>query len=751
VVRILWRRNSRGLDDWARALNQAAIPYRFTTVEALANDRDTSLVICPGTQDLTTAQSRQMSDFVSNGGTLLAVLPLAEEHGDNKVLMDLLGFNPLGQLPTDSELQAKAIMQHAGVPVELPQAGTDQPLTGQSSGAFGIGSGTATVISTFTRLGSVGHDDKQQHPAYINQLFATPAILTHKFGKGHAVCLTFEPDTASASRLIAAYGPPPSGPRVSVNHFNAPVYLYPFYADADVQLLGVIADYWAAGPDQELDGDPTKVVQTQAYFQHGRYRWQPRDAKLSLPQARDVYDVRNGRYLGNSREIAFQLDPTCPTLLSLLPYQVRQLTLTAPGSVSAGTTFNGRINLDITSGKPGLHVVHLTLEPPAQCSDPAQSHNVHLSQGAGSFAIAMPYNATPGTWKLTAADTLTGTKQQATIQVQALDADTAQPVLTPRTTQVRHIALDWPRGNWIDANTTQNKVGVNVKVSPIKRAIQHHIGGHKGQWALSANFSLANPLIKYRIKYQAVNDAKANHWKDERRIAAPYLPGLGFADPQPHMWYANGYLNVYFDDKLVTEYRISRLEKISDGDQGRVELTWDTPYGKIDLAFVLLPDDMAMFQEMVIHPTVRFNTLKLVFRSYPQGFGAEVKGTRGLCEIDPKQGAWALLGNRDLDPAYGKGMGSGAILVLPENWQKLEFGKGMVGARLERIIDPSATPLTRDAPELVQAGQALPDIHARWALWMFPEMGNNEALQYMDVHATQTRQQLLKLFPKSGE
>ncbi len=755
-VRIVWRAGAAGLEAWARALNQMNLPYRFTTISALTGDQTARLVICPAALDLTAEEAAGLRAFVTTGGTLLAVLPLTGADAAGPTMDRLLGVSAAGALPEQAEARSKALEQHREIPTEVEWTSGAPALTGATSGVFGVSLAGAAQTGTFTTLGAAARAQANEHPAFIQSLFATPAMTTHTLGRGQVVTLAFDPDLASATRLLAQYSPQTPRPLLTVDNFTAPVYLYHFRAPDGVQLLGIAPDYWAAGPDQTLDGE----LQTAQYFQHGKNRWLNRQAQLALPESAQVYDVRTGRHLGAGKEVTLELETVRPTLLALLPYAVNQLNLQAPTTAAPGAALTAQVELVTSSGQPGGHVVHVRLEPPAGVLDPAETLNLHTTAGRGEFKLALPHNAAPGLWTLRVHDVMTGVIATQTVQV-APSRETTALMLAYDRLRVERLAVDWPEGQWA-APQQGSDGGVAVRASNIRRAMQHHIAGYKGQWALSAGFSLENAEIKYGLKYAAVNDAAANKWTDERRIAAPYLPGLGFSEPAPHMWYVNGYLNVFFDDLQVTRYRLSRIEKIQDGNLGRVEVTWDTPYGEIDLAFVLLPDHEALFQEMTIRPTVRFRTLHLKFRGYPSGFGGEVKGTRGLKQVDPQRGAWVLLGNRDLDPAYGKGMGSGALLVLPEQWTKLDFGNGTTNAHLQRVIDPNATPLRDegDGPSLDPNATAdpaaahadnLPPIQARWALWIFTKMGNNEALQYMDVHANDTRQQLLNLFPKLGE
>jgi len=281
-------------------------------------------------------------------------------------------------------------------------------------------------------------------------------------------------------------------------------------------------------------------------------------------------------------------------------------------------------------------------------------------------------------------------------------------------------------GAWEPFREADDEGGVQVSVRSLQRKRLRDREPYSYKWHLVGGFSLRNALRNYRFRYQVCDDWKALGW-EQGRCWAPYLPGLGLSRPQPHFWYYNGYIRIKVGEHDASGYVLSRLEQVEDSPRGRVEATWETPFARIDLSFVLLPDHAGIFQELLVTPKDAADQVEVAFRGYPTGFG---KPTKPFAVVGDDH-RWWLAGNRLLDRAYGKGRGCGAILVLPEELDEVKFGRMPV---LTKRFGPAGD-------------GALPKpVRLRWVLWLFPELPNSEAEAYMRENAQQTRRRLKEVF-----
>jgi hypothetical protein len=307
----------------------------------------------------------------------------------------------------------------------------------------------------------------------------------------------------------------------------------------------------------------------------------------------------------------------------------------------------------------------------------------------------------------------------------------AGPVLPAERVVVRKAPVDWPEGTLTPYAEKLAKAEVSIAAP---RGVQMRTKDHEQHRSITASFNLRNPLIDYAIRYQACNDTAAHHEEDARRAWSIYGMGTGFTRPNPNSWYYNSYLNILIDGMPVGEYILSDLKEESADKDGKVVMTWDTPKGKVDLSFVLMHDHMGVFQELKIRDAVApIQTLSLSFVSYYWGLKAEDKQADGFVTVDPSgDNAWALMGNRINEPAYGKGSGACAIRILPEEFDSVQYGYPI---KMERTVN-------------LEPGQSA-SVH--WVLWTFPEFSNAKAMEYMnsDSASGDSRERLRKLFELS--
>ncbi|HOM83233.1 MAG: hypothetical protein GX785_03175 [Armatimonadetes bacterium] len=238
----------------------------------------------------------------------------------------------------------------------------------------------------------------------------TPIIVSHTFGKGRTLLVNVPFQTYRAVR--------------STSHADQALeVLGNAIATAGVQPY---ARVWTASGraqciEQSLfvDGGLKYLALEQDILEPG----QPaQEATLTLPQPAFVYDVREGKPMGQGRTSSWRVKISRgrPLLYALLPYQVREVRAQAPATATAGETVTVRASVAASEGTPGRHVVHVSVfAPGAQKPHRLYSTNIECPNGQGTAVIPFALNDTPGEWRLEFKDTASGVKATRTVRVSA--------------------------------------------------------------------------------------------------------------------------------------------------------------------------------------------------------------------------------------------------------------------------------------------------------------------------------------------
>lgn len=759
AVRVLFVRHAVGTEDWMRALNRLNVPYRLASREELLAglEPQVRLLICPSLVGLSDQELERLQAFARRGGVLVGVGSAdGMETGaaqDGLRLENLFGVRrAASSAPAEGKLEVKP---YAGITSHVSLSSSEfndtnaLELTGTTTGVHGMAPADgAETAGTFARLGNRSAGEETGGLEFIAQLFATPAVVAKPQGDGVAMYFAFRPDLDAMKLLIpvlmARSGAEGCLAQVALDgREDDTVYLYPF-AGGGLRMVGVVQDYWRVDPDWEVraDGVPEdsageaavleKAKETASYYRHGPKIWDARDAVLRLDAPAHVYDMRLGRYLGHVAECGFALRPGRPELFALLPYRVDGLEVNAPASARPGEKIEVTLRLR-TSGdaEPGRHVVNVTLTPPDGVQLPTDRYNVEVGQGGGILRVQIPFNAEPGAWRIEARDAVSGVSRTAQLQVGEGAPLPGRPYSLRKPVVEPH-AQPWPEGHRVSHAEIKKQAEAQqagkVAVTGAKLgtfALTRNMGRYQHQKGLRADFTLRNAEAFYRMKYEACNDAEANAWDDPRRIWAHYPPGLGILRPDPMAWFGNGYLQIWLDDFFAGDYAIRSIDEVEVGKNGRVDVTFDTPRGVLILSFAMMPDHPGLFQQLEIRPTVPVQQVKLVFRRY--GWGGRDR-PHSFIEIDPEERSWALTGDRHDDPAFGKGPGAAAMLIVPEQWDHVDFKPPFPTFSKQVDLAPGDRYKTQ------------------WALWIFPEMGNDAAHNYLRDHSAPTRARLETLF-----
>lgn len=769
------------LENWARAFNESGVPYKFITcdrLEQLERER-IKLLICPVVPILSERGVKTLEKYVRSGGIIVvnaptgilsslrqpgqdefwktgATGPVTQSPEDQAVVKGrytaepadvsgLFGFKRSYVEGVEVAKIAEQLSLLAGVPLGI--VWSDGPFGDES---VNVASGgdvacpiTAKAIGEFSA--------SREFPDYLQPLVKAPAVLENTIGEGKAFYLNFSLNPELMRPMInwleKRIGFQRNRSSVIVNGQTARnVYLYPM-SGCGIEMLGVIQDY--------VKTPPTKMNQekeTSIYFQHGPELWDSSPAELTLPESRHIYDARLGRYLGHGKSSAFTLQAGRPELFALLPYQVVEVKVNHPGSVKAGgifkieatvitaeMAFGSWFSRMLKSPVIGDHVVNFQLIAPDGTELESNSKNVMLKGGKGFFFMQLPLNAQEGKWQLAARDAVTGTRN-----VYGLNVESANPAERLAGMVVKEVPLDWKTGVWQerkeDNSTTLDKVDAKI-VNPLSRHVVYN-GPWNGKQHLTFSALLQSRCGSFGLCYLANNDHEAMGWTDKRQALAT-MGGLGVSKPAPHIWYYNGFFDVYFDDKRVTEYAVNSVKEINFGDNAGIEVEWDSPHGKLTGDFMMELNQDALFVRLTAAPsfpakqvTVRmrghpnsFNSLSKVFTRTPKG-----KDYRSTKLAPGLNTSFALYGCDINDPAFGKGMGPGGLHLLPDEWDAVAYGSD---SRLEKNLSLSV-------------GQAA-SFH--FALRLFPKTPNDKAYDIMrdsDKVIKSTLSDLYKV-PKAGK
>jgi hypothetical protein len=129
----------------------------------------------------------------------------------------------------------------------------------------------------------------------------------------------------------------------------------------------------------------------------------------------EIYDVREGKYLGGGEEVSLGVAPHQVKLLALMPYQVEGMQVTA--GPARGRQVPVKAELRVAGGRAGRHVFRLTLLGPDGQEIACLARNVEAPGGVYENEIPLALNDPPGKYTLAFRDVATGTQGQAEVTV----------------------------------------------------------------------------------------------------------------------------------------------------------------------------------------------------------------------------------------------------------------------------------------------------------------------------------------------
>ena len=127
-----------------------------------------------------------------------------------------------------------------------------------------------------------------------------------------------------------------------------------------------------------------------------------------LPVKGHIYNLRNGKYLGNTDTVNCVIPYAEGAVFGVYPYKVNALEVKMPQSVKAGSDLTADVALKLSNGKAEKHIFHFEVIPPSGEARFFMKRNVEVKDGKYTFTFRIAHNDEVGTWKLLVKDVLSG-------------------------------------------------------------------------------------------------------------------------------------------------------------------------------------------------------------------------------------------------------------------------------------------------------------------------------------------------------
>jgi hypothetical protein len=147
----------------------------------------------------------------------------------------------------------------------------------------------------------------------------------------------------------------------------------------------------------------------------------PRDFDIiNLSGKAHVYDVRQGKYLGESDRARLTMEAARGGMVVFLPYRAKALEVEGlPQTGQLGVSLHLRLRLLTEGGPPGHGVFRLETLNPAGETVPPLCRKVRWTGGAAEVTLPLAHNDPVGTWTVRVTDVATGVMAERTLTVAA--------------------------------------------------------------------------------------------------------------------------------------------------------------------------------------------------------------------------------------------------------------------------------------------------------------------------------------------
>jgi len=355
---------------WHTAIRNLGLSFRYVTDRMLRQGefraRRYQVLILPQAEAMGPAEAAAIVQFVQAGGTVLADVRPGLFDGHCKpqargILDDLFG-----------------VQQGENVEAETARVTINGRLRGRALQLTFADAkiNPALTVTTGQALGQAG---------------ATPVVITRSVGQGQAILLNFS--LATFPNLGV-----PDAPE------EAAVFLRDLLATAGVtprvqlldergqRLRNVEVTRWRNGS-----------MEIVALFRHSG---EPGRARVVLPDAHHVYDLRQHQYLGRTASFTTHLRPARPNFFALAPQPFGSPHIALPpAKVRPGNIVTATVTMD---GPAGGYALRLrATRPDGQPAD-WLDRVVLVRRGGSQVELPIAHNDPTGTWTLRAIELFTG-------------------------------------------------------------------------------------------------------------------------------------------------------------------------------------------------------------------------------------------------------------------------------------------------------------------------------------------------------
>ncbi|GMW00717.1 MAG: hypothetical protein AMXMBFR84_18540 [Candidatus Hydrogenedentota bacterium] len=336
-------------------------------------------VILPGTRSLSLSECAALTEFVDNGGTIVAdVLPgMYDEHGQARLSSPLSELFGVAVADEESGLPAAKALVDVSIGGQRMMQPIDTVLPSQS-----LNAGTATI-------GGVAG--------------VVPVWLVRETERGRAVLLNHgfaqpQPEAVEAVSKLTGFVLSESGALPSLlirmrkgERFDGQTALFQF---GPARLAVVLAHPNADGKEQKIT--------------------------LNLEGSKSAYDLRTALPVVNPKRISIDLAPGAAAVYAGLPYDVTGFVIETAPKVIAGERIPIVVKVTARNAVPERHLVHVDLVPILTETPVPLAHYARdfiCENGEGETYIPLAHNEKPGSYKVVARDVITGQTAECLLQV----------------------------------------------------------------------------------------------------------------------------------------------------------------------------------------------------------------------------------------------------------------------------------------------------------------------------------------------
>ncbi|MEA3403531.1 MAG: alpha-amylase family protein [Armatimonadota bacterium] len=374
---------------WTQLTYELGLDVRYITERMLADgvlDTDEfSVLLLPMTQALSPEQAELIRGFTEAGGTVIADVRPGIFDGHCKPVMpglldDLFGISRTGRgSASETALAVDDLWDGTEANLRLPKVRLD----------------TEVEAATAEAAAFVEH---------------APVLLANSVGDGRTILLNFqltsasdgEPGTAAARRLLqllydmagarsAIEVASPSGQPLPVTETRV-------WSNGDALVFGLwrqMQNAWFNPKTGTLAGEPVA-------------------ARVQLPSAMHLYDLRAGRYLGTVERVDTRLRWGRASFFMALPYEIPQpVVRLEPRDPAPGDALTASITMDLPGAAEERLAVWTEVIDPNGDSPLWGQQVAVLDGGRAQVRVQVAHNDLPGTWRIRATELFSGKSAEA--------------------------------------------------------------------------------------------------------------------------------------------------------------------------------------------------------------------------------------------------------------------------------------------------------------------------------------------------